>query len=100
MAQLKVHLLDGFEHDRIVLSADGRVRAEQSDATTSLLLGTAGLLEAPVAGETVTARIDVPTRGLSATQEIVLHGGDAHLLVSVEAGVLACRVADQAPGFM
>lgn len=99
MGKVAAHLLDGFEGDQVVLKVDGEIRDSKDDATTSLLIGTAGELTGTVEDGGATVRIEVPTRGLAATQEIELHG-EAHMLVSIEDGALSCRVTDDPPGFM
>jgi hypothetical protein len=100
MAQLTAHLLDGFDHDRVVLTVGGQVAGEAEDVTTLLLIGAAeATLTAAVADGRVTVGIEVPTRGLDRAQELDLEG-DVHLLVSIQAGVLGWTAEDTAPGYM
>lgn len=99
-AQLKVHLLDGFDHDRVVLTVDGHVVDAADDVTTLLLLGAADTkLTATVRNGRVSVGIEVPTRGLATKHELDVQG-DVHLLVSIEAGVVTCVVSGTEPGYM
>lgn len=99
MGQITVHLLEGFDGDRVVLTVDGEMLASRDDVTTSPLVGSASSLEAAVPDGTSAVTIDVPTREVTTTRELEVRG-DAHLLVSVEGGALSCTVTDRAPGFM
>jgi hypothetical protein len=100
MAQLTAHLLDGFEHDRVVLTVDGEVVDTADDVNTLLLLGAADAkLTATVADGRTSVGVEVPTRGLATTQDLAIRGA-VHLLVSIQAGVLSCQVSDVEPGYM
>lgn len=100
MAKLTAHLLDGFDHDRVVLTVDGQVVDAADDVTTLLLLGAAeAKLIATVPTGRASVGIAVPTRDLAATHELEVQE-DVHLLVSIQAGVLTCVVSDTEPGYM
>jgi hypothetical protein len=100
MAQLTAHLLDGFDHDRVVLTLDGQVADAADDVTTLLLIGAAeATLSAAVADGRATVGLEIQTRGLARAQELDLQG-DVHLLVSIQAGSLGWVASDTAPGYM
>jgi hypothetical protein len=100
VAQLTAHLLDGFDHDRVVLTVDGQVVDAADDVTTLLLLGAAdSKLTTSVPDGRISVGIDVPTRGLATKREVEAHE-DVHLLVSIQAGVLTCEVSGVEPGYM
>lgn len=99
MGQFTAHLLDGFDHDQVVLTVDGQVRGSADEVTTSLLLGNAGTVRATLPEGKATVEIGVPTRDLAEARELDVRG-DVHMLVSIEGGALSCKTADEAPGFI
>lgn len=97
-----MHLLDGFENDRVECSVSGQLIGE-SGVSTSPLYGGA-LKGRPLVATgpegTVQVEVRVPTRDLSETIEIEAHG-DVDLLASIHDGRLTVEqnVSPTPPGF-
>lgn len=70
MATMTIYLEDGFDHDRVVVTAGGREQSE-SDVTTRHQVGLAAVVKAdPPPGSATTVRVAVPGRGLEAEVEV------------------------------
>jgi hypothetical protein len=97
-----VHLLDGFENDRVECSVSDQVIGE-SGVTSSPLYGGAlegRTLDATVPEGTVHVEVRVPTRDLSETLDLEA-SGDVDLLASIEDGRLTVKpnVSRTPPGY-
>jgi hypothetical protein len=95
---LSVHLLDGFNDDRVEVIANGE-HLSADGVTTKLLLGHAATLTAPIRDSPARVEVRVPKRGTAARLD-TQSPGDVHVLASIESGQLKLRVSDVAPGFM
>lgn len=66
MGNIQVYLENGFEHDRVTVSAGG-TKHEKSDVTTRYQIGLASVVELAVPdGVPLAITIAVPDRGLTA----------------------------------
>ena len=98
MAGVRVYLGEGFDHDRVLLSAAG-VEVEQSDVTTRQQVGLAVSVELAVpAGEPLVLTVSVPDRGLTAEAALDPEA-TPHVLVGVEHGSLTVRPEADPPRF-
>jgi hypothetical protein len=68
--EVKLDLQDGFAHDEVVISADGREIARLVDVTTRTQIGLARSFRLPIAGGAM--RLTVAVTSLNLAQEIDL----------------------------
>jgi hypothetical protein len=98
MAGIRVYLEEGFEHDRVTLSAGG-AELEEFDVTTRHQIGLATSVELAVPdGMPLAVTIAVPERGLVA-ETMVDPGVTPHLRVNVTNGSLVVRPEADPPMF-
>jgi hypothetical protein len=99
VARLSIHLQDGFEDDLVVITVGGEQVYRGEHVTTKLLLGYAEVIETQLTSGSSAVRIALPARSLS--RDIGLPtSGDAHLVVSIEGGEIACHIADRPVGYL
>lgn len=93
MGRIQVYLENGFEHDRVTVSAGG-AKLEESDVTTRYQIGLASVVELTVRdGVPLEMTIAVPDRGLTAettvdpevTPYLRVNATDGSLVVQPEA---------------
>ncbi|HEY0325109.1 MAG TPA: hypothetical protein VGC46_03920 [Allosphingosinicella sp.] len=82
MPTLKLSLEEGFDKDHVVVSADGKVLADESDVTTRYQISLARLLDLALAGDEGELVVSLPERGLEARLPLAA-GPPNHLRVSV-----------------
>jgi hypothetical protein len=98
MAGVRAYLEEGFEHDRVTLTAGG-VQREELDVTTRQQIGLAASVELPgSAGTPLPVTVAIPDRGLVA-EAVVDPGVTPHLRVSVVDGSLVITPAADPPAF-
>lgn len=98
MAGIRVYLEEGFEHDRVTLSAGG-AELEELDLTTRTQIGLAALVELVVPdGVPSAVTIAVPGRGLMA-ETSVDPGVTPYLRVNVSNGSLVVQPQADPPMF-
>ena len=69
MGQINVYLENGFDHDRVTVSA-GNEEHTEPDVSTRYQVGLASVVELDASATTVVVRIEVPERGLTAEAEV------------------------------
>ena len=82
MATLKLSLEEGFDNDHVVVTADGRVLADESGVTTRYQISLARLLDLALARDEGELVVSLPERGLEARLPLTA-GPPSHLRVSV-----------------
>jgi hypothetical protein len=98
MAGIRVYLEEGFEHDRVMLTAGG-AELEVLDVTTRQQIGLATSVDLAVpAGTPLPVTISVPARGL-VVETVVDPRVTPHLRVRVVNGSLLVRPEGDPPAF-
>lgn len=82
MPTLKLSLEEGFEDDHVVVTADGKVVADESGVTTRYQISLARLLDLALTGDEGELVVSLPERGLEARLPLT-SGPPSHLRVSV-----------------
>lgn len=82
MPTLKLSLEEGFEDDHVVVTADGKVVADESGVTTRYQISLARLLDLALTGDEGELVVSLPERGLEARLPLTA-GPPSHLRVSV-----------------
>ena len=96
MPTLKLSLEEGFDKDHVVVSADGKVIADESDVTTRYQISLARLLDLELAGNEEELVVSLPERGLEA--RLPLSGEPpTHLRVSVARDGSGLDLSTEAP---
>ena len=96
MPTLKLSLEEGFDKDHVVVSADGKVIADESDVTTRYQISLARLLDLELAGNEEELVVSLPERGLEA--RLPLSGAPpSHLRASVTRDGRGIDLSTEAP---
>ena len=82
MPTLKVSLEEGFDNDHVVVTADGKVLADESGVTTRYQISLARLLDLELTGDEGELVVSLPEKGLEARLPLT-DGPPTHLRVSV-----------------
>ena len=69
LGEIQVYLENGFDHDRVTVSA-GNEEHTEPDVSTRYQVGLASVVELDAPAATVIVRIEVPERGLTAEAEV------------------------------
>ena len=99
MPLLRVDFQEGFDHDNVVISLDGRPEAPCEQVTSRLDVGYAGSIELDVHEGTRQLAVEVTTRGLQATTAVDV-ARDAYVGVSVSGGDLKFVVSAEPMGYL
>ncbi len=96
MPVLKLSLEEGFANDHVVVTADGKVLADESGVTTRYQISLARLLDLELTGEEGELVVSLPEKGLEA--RLPLSGGPpGHLRASVTRDGSGIDLSTQAP---
>ena len=82
MPTLKLSLEEGFDKDHVVVTADGKVLADESGVSTRYQISLARLLDLTLAGDEGELVVSLPERGLEARLPLA-DGPPSHLRASV-----------------
>src|SRR6188508_1976768 len=70
MPMLRVHLLEGFAHDTVVVRVDGTEVHRASEVSTRQQIGLARSIEVDVAREPVDVQVELPDKNLTGTARV------------------------------
>jgi hypothetical protein len=90
---LHISLEEGFERDSVVATINGREVYRSGELTTRTPIGFAAAFEANVNSVPASLRIDVPSRGIDATHDL-LNERKNYVGVSVVRGRIEFRESD------
>jgi hypothetical protein len=98
MSEIHVYLENGFDHDRVTVSA-GAEEHTQDDVSTRYQVGLASVVELAVQGASPgLVRVAVPARGLTAEAEVD-PAATPHVRVNIADGTLDVRPQAAPPRF-
>lgn len=96
MPILKLSLEEGFDKDHVVVTADGKVIADESDVTTRYQISLARLLDLELTGDEDELVVSLPDRGLEARLPLA-DSPPSHLRASVARDGSGIDLSTEAP---
>ena len=96
MQTLKLSLEEGFDKDHVIVSADGKILADESEVTTRYQISLARLLDLVLTGDEGELVVSLPERGLEARLPLKA-GPPSHLRVSVARDGHGLDLSTEAP---